>query len=58
MSTCDAWQLVKREECAEYKSEGLWYRHKKTGMEVFHLFNDDEENVFAFGFKTLNAASD
>lgn len=58
MSTCDAWQLVKREECAEYKSEGLWYRHKKTGMEVFHLFNDDEENLFAFGFKTLNAASD
>ncbi len=27
-------------------------------MEVFHLLNDDEENLFAFGFKTLNASSD
>ena len=26
-------------------------------MEVFHLFNDDEENLFAFGFKTLNNCS-
>jgi Zn-dependent M16 (insulinase) family peptidase len=26
--------------------------HETKGMEVFHLLNDDEENLFAFSFKT------
>lgn len=35
------------------KATGIWCRHEKTKMEVFHLLNDDSENLFAYGFKTL-----
>ncbi|MDR1748138.1 MAG: insulinase family protein [Spirochaetaceae bacterium] len=31
---------------------GIWARHEKTGLEVYHILNDDEENLFAFGFLT------
>jgi len=55
---CDNWELIRRESFEDYKSTGIWLRHKKAGMEIFHLLNDDEENLFAFGFKTLNASSD
>ena len=58
MSTYKNWELVRTEQFDDYKSTGLFYRHIKTGMEVFHLLNDDEENLFAFGFKTLNPTSD
>lgn len=58
MSTYKNWELIRTEQFDDYKSTGLFYRHTKTGMEVFHLLNDDEENLFAFGFKTLNQTSD
>lgn len=58
MSTYKNWELIRTEQFDDYKSTGLFYRHTKTGMEVFHLLNDDEENLFAFGFKTLNPTSD
>lgn len=51
------WQLVKYEEMPDYKACGVHYKHKKTGMEVFHLVNDDEENLFSFAFKTLSENS-
>ena len=57
MCMCEQWELLKREKMSDYKSTGIHLRHKQTGMEVFHLFNDDEENLFAFGFKTLNNCS-
>ncbi len=31
---------------------GIWLRHEKTGMEVFHVLKDDEENLFALSFRT------
>jgi len=37
----------------ELKSEGIWARHEKTGAEVFHIFNDDTENLFSFAFATF-----
>lgn len=36
----------------EYQAEGLYYRHKKTGCEIYHLKREDAENLFAFAFKT------
>ncbi len=33
-------------------SKGIYLIHKRTGMEIFHLLNDDEENLFAFAFRT------
>jgi presequence protease len=34
------------------ESRSIYLRHLKTGLEVFHLLNDDEENLFAFAFRT------
>ena len=53
----NGWKVIDITEIAEYKSECIWLRHEKTGMEVFHMKNDDEENLFAFAFKTLPADS-
>ena len=41
----------------EHHARGLWYRHVNTGAEVFHVANDDPENLFAFAFKTLPSDS-
>ncbi|MFW5689125.1 MAG: insulinase family protein [Spirochaetota bacterium] len=37
----------------EYRARGLWLRHDATGAEVYHVLNDDRENLFGFAFKTL-----
>jgi len=37
---------------AEQASIGIHARHRLTGCEVFHLFNDDTENLFAYSFMT------
>ncbi|MBQ5399681.1 MAG: insulinase family protein [Treponema sp.] len=31
---------------------GIWLRHERTGMEVFHVLKNDDENLFAFVFRT------
>ncbi len=36
----------------EYKGKGYTFKHDKTGLELFHLNNDDTENLFSFTFKT------
>lgn len=36
----------------EYNSTGLFLVHEKTGLEVFHILNDDHDCLFAFSFKT------
>jgi Zn-dependent M16 (insulinase) family peptidase len=36
----------------EYKAVGIYARHEKTKTEVFHVYNDDEENLFAYSFAT------
>lgn len=41
----------------EYRATGGWFEHEKSGCEVFHVFNDDEENLFAFAFKTIPSDS-
>ncbi len=50
-------ELIKKEELVDYKATGFHYKHTRTGLEVFHLLNDDAENLFAFGFKTLSESS-
>jgi Zn-dependent M16 (insulinase) family peptidase len=39
-------------DLAEMKAAGIWAKHDKTGAEVFHVLNDDIENLFAFAFVT------
>ena len=44
-------------DVADYHSTAIHLRHEKTGLEVFHLLNDDSENLFAFAFRTPNPKS-
>jgi len=37
----------------ELKAVGIWAKHEKTGAEVFHVLNDDIENLFSFAFATF-----
>lgn len=39
-------------ELEEFKAVGISARHTVTGLEVFHLLTDDEENLFAYAFMT------
>ena len=41
----------------EYRSIGVLAEHDKTGAQVFHTVNGDEENLFAFMFKTVPESS-
>jgi Zn-dependent M16 (insulinase) family peptidase len=36
----------------EFKADGIYARHEKTNTEVFHIYNDDDENLFAYAFAT------
>jgi len=36
----------------EYKGVGIRLRHEITGLDLYHLYNDDKENLFSFVFKT------
>ncbi len=44
--------LVSVSDQEEYKGKGYTFKHNKTGMELFHLHNNDTENLFSFSFKT------
>jgi len=37
----------------ELKAKGIWAKHEKCGTEVFHVLNDDSENLFSFTFATF-----
>jgi len=37
----------------ELKAQGIWAKHETTGVEVFHVLNDDCENLFSFSFATF-----
>jgi hypothetical protein len=37
--------VVDVEEIPELKAVGVTARHEATGLEVFHILNDDEENL-------------
>ena len=44
---------VKRtREVPEYKSRGILLEHQVTGCQVYHLVNEEPENLFAYVFKT------
>jgi Zn-dependent M16 (insulinase) family peptidase len=41
----------------EFKACGIYARHEKTKTEVFHVYNDDDENLFAYAFATAPSDS-
>ena len=46
------YELVEKKTLEGIKSEGYLLRHKKSGARVVLIENDDENKVFAIGFRT------
>lgn len=44
--------VISRTELPEYQGIGIRLRHTATGLDLFHISNDDPENLFSFIFKT------
>ncbi|MCL2720550.1 MAG: insulinase family protein [Treponema sp.] len=38
----------------ELNAQGIWAKHEKSGVEVFHVLNGDSENLFSFAFSTFS----
>ena len=45
-------EIIDIRELAELNALGIWARHKKSHAEVYHVYNDDSENLFTFAFAT------
>ncbi len=45
-------EIVEVRDLGELKATGIFARHAVTGLEVFHVLNDDDENLFAYAFMT------
>ncbi|MCL2792228.1 MAG: insulinase family protein [Spirochaetaceae bacterium] len=41
------------DQLPEHNGEGRLFTHIKTGCEIYHLFNEDKENLFSFIFRTI-----
>ena len=45
-------EILEVKDLGEIEAKGIWARHQKSNAEVFHVFNDDSENLFSFAFAT------
>ena len=45
-------KIISKTALDEMQAEGIFARHCATGLEVYHIHNDDNENLFAFAFMT------
>ncbi|AEF85106.1 peptidase, M16 family [Treponema primitia ZAS-2] len=45
-------EILEVVDLTELEAVGIWARHVKSGAEVFHILNDDKENLFGFAFAT------
>ena len=48
----NAYEVIQTEELSDLKSKGILLKHKKSGARVLLMENDDENKVFAIGFRT------
>ncbi len=46
-------RLESVDDLSEFRSEGRYFTHLKTGCELYHVSNDDPENLFSFIFRTI-----
>ena len=47
-----AYEVIQEKDLADLQSRGMLLRHKKSGARVLLMKNDDENKVFAIGFRT------
>lgn len=49
--------LLSVDSLPDYNAKAVYLRHKTTGLEVYHIMADDNENLFSFAFRTLSKNS-
>ncbi len=49
----NGWKVIDVNELPQFNSQAILLKHEVSGMEILHLLNDDPENFFSFGFKTI-----
>lgn len=45
-------EIISKNPLPEFNAVGIYARHKKTGLELYHILNDDKENLFSYNFIT------
>ena len=48
----EAYQVIQKADLSDIKSRGTLLKHRKSGARVLLMENDDENKVFAIGFRT------
>lgn len=48
----ETYQVIQEADLSDIKSRGILLKHKKSGARVLLMENDDENKVFAIGFRT------
>ena len=51
--TGSGFEIIDIKDLAELEADGIWALHQKSGVQVFHVYNDDQENLFSFNFATI-----
>ncbi len=52
MTPMHGFELIRRQEIPELKTQASLFRHRQTGAELLSLENDDENKVFGITFRT------
>ena len=52
INNLSTYELIRQEELSDIKSDGYLLKHKKSGARILVMKNDDENKVFAIGFRT------
>lgn len=52
LSDLEAYELVEQRALEDINSEGIVFRHKKSGARIAVVSNDDDNKVFFIGFRT------
>ena len=50
-------EIISKNPLPEFNAVGVYSRHKKTGLELYHILNDDDENLFSYNFMTSSPNS-
>ena len=45
-------EILDVRELVEFEALGIWAKHRESGAEVYHVLNNDNENLFSFAFVT------
>ena len=44
-------EIISKNPLPEFNAVGIYARHKKMGLELYHILNDDDENLFSYNFR-------